>query len=144
MNLHLEIVKFKDELNQHRKRVRRFDPESVVIACSDHFRWVGTDIQQLRLYPHDKLYQLLKIAIKEAERPYGQYNELTERDFKKLVEEQKYLDGPQIIIAQAEGDPLEMGLKWLAQFCQFLYQDEIGVADIARSIFSFIKKKNAH
>ena len=67
MNLRLEIAKFKDELDQHTRRVRRFDPESVVVACSDHFRWVGTDIQRLRRFPHNQLYQLLKIAIKEAE-----------------------------------------------------------------------------
>jgi len=141
MNLHLEIEKFKDELNQHRKRVRRFDPESVVIACSDHFRRVGTDIQQLRLYPHDKLYQLLKIAIKGTERPYKQYNEITDRDFQKLMEGQKNLDGPQLTIAQAEGDPLEMVLMWLFQFPQLPYQVKIEATTIGRSILLYQEEK---
>ena len=132
MNLGLEIAKFKDELDQHTRRVRRFDPESVVVACSDRFRWVGTDIQRRRLFPHNQLYQLLKIAIKEAERPYTPYREITEKDFNKLIQEQKNLDGPQFTIAQAEGDPLEMGLKWLAQFCQLPYQDQIDPTAIAR------------
>jgi hypothetical protein len=137
MNLGLEIANFKGELDQHTRRVRRFDPESVVVACSDRFRWVGTDIQRLRLFPHNQLYQLLKIAIKEAERPYTPYREITEKDFNKLIEEQKNLDGPQFTIAQAEGDPLEMGLKWLAQFCQLPYQDQIDPTAIARSIFLY-------
>ena len=141
MNLRLEIAKFKDELDQHTRRVRRFDPESVVVACSDHFRWVSTDIQRLRRFPHNHLYQLLKIAIKEAERPYTPYKEITEKDFNKLIQEQTNLDGPQFTIAQAEGDPLEMGLKWLGQFCQLPYQDKIDKTAIARSIFLYQEER---
>jgi hypothetical protein len=137
MNLHYEIVKFKDELNQHRKRIRRFDPESVVIACSDHFRWVDTDIERMRRFPHSELYQLLKISIKESERPYTPYIVITEKDFNKLIQEQENLNGPQFKIAQAEGDPLVIGFKWLGQFCQFPYQDKIDRTAIARSIFLY-------
>lgn len=141
MNLSLKIAKFRDELNQHTKRVRRFDPESVVVACSDHFRWVGTDIQRLRRFPHNELYQLLKIAIKEAKRPYTPYKEITEKDFNKLIQEQENFAGPQFAIAQMEGDPIEMGFKWLAQFCQFPYQDEIDRTAIARSIFLYQEER---
>ena len=137
MNLRLEIAKFRDELDQHTRHVRRFDPESVVVACSKRFRWVGTDIQRLRGFPHDKLYQLLKIAVKEADRPYTPYKEMADKDLQKLMQEQMNLDGPQLTIAQAEGDPLEMGLKWLFQFCQKPYQDQIDPTAIGRSIFFY-------
>ena len=137
MDLSSQIAQFRDHLSQHRRRVRRFEPESVVVACSKSFRWVGTDIQRLSLFPHNELYQLLKIAIKEAERPYTPYKEISDKDFEKLMQVQKNLDGPQLTIAQAEGDPLEMGLMWLFQFCQKPYQDQVDPTAIGRSIFLY-------
>jgi hypothetical protein len=137
MSLRLEIIKFKDEVNQHRRRVRRFEPESVVVACSEAFRWAGMNIDRLRVFPHDKLYQLLKIAIKETERPYATSNEVLDKDFRKLMEVQKNLHGPQLTIARAEGDPAEMVLKWLFQFCQKPYQDTIDATAIGRSVFLY-------
>jgi hypothetical protein len=141
MDLSSEIRKFRENLNEHRRCIRRFDPESVVVACSDHFHWVGTDIQRLRRFPHNELYQVLKIAIKEEERPYTPHKEITDKDFNKLIQQQQSFAGLQFTIAQAEGDPIEMGFKWLAQFCQFPYQDEIDTTAIGRSIFLYQEER---
>lgn len=128
---------YRDEMNAHKKRLRRFDPEVVIIKACQKFRWVGTDIQKIRLYPHNELYYIIKLAIKLAAQPYTPYKPCTDKDFDKQIENQKSLAGPQLKIAHAEGDPLEMGLKWLAQFCQFPFQDEIDRTSVARSIFLY-------
>lgn len=137
MNLQFEIGKYRDELNNHRKRLRRFNPEQLVILVSKYFRYVDLNIQRARNFPHNELYYLLKLTIKCCEIPYYPYTDPTDKDFIRLIENQKLLDGPQLKIAKESGDPLIMGLKWLAQFSQFPYQEKPTKTDIGRSIFLF-------
>lgn len=137
MNIQVEKAKYLDELNNHRKRLRRFNPEQLVIRVGKYFRYVGFDLQRLRYFPHYELYYLLKLTIKCCEKPYHSYANLSIRDFERLIDTQILLDGPQIKIANESGDPLIMSLKLIGQFRQFPYQEKPNKTDIARSIFLF-------
>ena len=131
-----QIKKFHEDLNKHRKRLRRFNPEQLVILICQHFRDVGLNKQRACDFPHNELYYLLKQTIKCAEKPYTPYNTPKQEDFIKLIETQKQLVGPQFDIAQNENDPVVMSLK-LFTFCQLPYQEQLDKTAIGRSIFLF-------
>lgn len=137
MSLKIKVLDYKFALNEHIKKLRRYDPEDLVVACANTFRKVGNDPNRVKYYPHNDIYCLLKYAIIKSENPYATPKELNDKEFKTLVENQKNLYSPILNIGMASDDPLELAIAFLGNSAQFPFQDVISKVTISRSLLLY-------
>lgn len=137
MSLKIKVLDYKFALNEHIKKLRRYDPEDLVVACANTFRKVGNDFNRVKYYPHNDIYCLLKYAIIKSENPYATPKELNDKEFKTLVENQKILYSPILNIGMASDDPLELAIAFLGNSAQFPFQDVISKVTISRSLLLY-------
>ena len=128
-----KIALHMEALNAHRKRVHRYDTESVTLTVSKRLRSIETNFELARQCPHNYLYDILKLSIEGYPRRYGSQRQLSDSDLLKLCRFYEEPHHPQIDIAEAEGDPICMALNWIA-VCQFPFQEHVNATDMGRAI----------
>lgn len=135
-NLDLLIKRYLAELDAHRRRIHRFDPESVVVAVTERLRYIGGDIQRVQQSPYNNLYHMLKLSVQGSHKRYAQQRQFTLDDMRKLLPFYNSPDFPHLEISERDGDPICMKLNFFAA-CQFAFQVRIGTTDIGRTVYLF-------
>jgi len=126
-----------DQINQLKKRIRRFKPRSLISTIAKRMWVVDKNLQEQRKTTLHDMYHMIKLSILADENPHEKRKEFYLKDLFSLAKIYYAMKFPQFNYAKKRNISLTVIIKWLFQWSQAPYQEIVDPDAIGRTIYLF-------
>jgi len=132
-----EYLIYLDQLASLKRRIRRYEPESLILTVAARMVSIDKKIVEQRRTPLHNLYHMIKLCILLDERPPRQRTKFQYKDILSLMKCYNELKFPQYEYAKIRNIPKAIQFKWIFQWCQAPFQEIIDSDAMGRTLYLF-------